>query len=93
MLRERLIEALGSDAVLTEPEDLAVYAFDAYTDGGVPAAVALPGSTREVAAVVKIANDCGQPIVARGAGTGLCGGAVPVAGGVVIGSSRMNGVL
>jgi glycolate oxidase len=88
MLRERLVEALGSAAVLTEPEDLAVYAFDAYTAGGVPAAVALPGSTREVAAVVKIANDCGQPIVARGAGTGLCGGAVPLEG-----LSRMNRVL
>ena len=84
---------LGADAVKTEPEDLAVYSFDAYTGGGTPVAVALPASTREVSAVVKIARDCGQPIVARGAGTGLCGGAVPVAGGVVIGTSRMNGVL
>jgi glycolate oxidase len=93
MLRERLIEALGSDAVKTAPEDLAVYAFDAYTDGGTPSAVVLPGSTREVSAVVKIARDCGEPIVARGAGTGLCGGAVPAAGGVVVSFARMNRVL
>jgi glycolate oxidase len=93
MLRERLIAALGPDAVKTEPEDLAVYSFDAYTDGGRPAAVVLPKSTQEVSAVVKIARDCGEPIVARGAGTGLCGGAVPTAGGVIVSLMRMNRIL
>ncbi len=93
MLRERLIEALGSDAVKLTPEDLAVYAFDAYTEGGMPSAVVLPNSTRDVSAVVKIARDCGEPIVARGAGTGLCGGAVPIEGGVVISFARMNRLL
>jgi glycolate oxidase len=93
VLHRRLIDALGENNVKTSVEDLAVYSFDAYTSGGIPDAVALPASTREVAAVVKIARDCGQPIVARGAGTGLCGGAVPVAGGVVVGLSRMNGLL
>ncbi|HET6276609.1 MAG TPA: FAD-linked oxidase C-terminal domain-containing protein [Candidatus Cybelea sp.] len=93
MLRERLIEAIGSDAVKVTPEDLAVYAFDAYTEGGTPAAVVLPNSTRDVSAIVKIARDCGEPIVARGAGTGLCGGAVPIEGGVVISFARMNRLL
>jgi len=93
MLLERLIAALGSDAVKTQPEDLAVYSFDAYTDGGRPAAVVLPKSTQEVSAVVKIARDCGEPIVARGAGTGLCGGAVPTAGGVIVSLMRMNRIL
>jgi len=93
VLRERLIEALGSDAVKTAPEDLAVYAFDAYLDGGRPSAVTLPRSTRDVCAIVKIARDCGEPIVARGAGTGLCGGAVPKVGGVVLSFARMNRVL
>jgi glycolate oxidase len=93
MLRERLIDALGSDAVKTAPEDLAVYAFDAYTDGGTPSAVVLPQSTRDVGAIVKIARDCGEPIVARGAGTGLCGGAVPIVGGVILSFARMNRVL
>jgi glycolate oxidase len=93
MLRERLIAALGSDAVKTQPEDLAVYSFDAYTDGGRPAAVVLPKSTQEVSAVVKIARDCGEPIVARGAGTGLCGGAVPTAGGIIVSLMRMNRIL
>jgi glycolate oxidase len=93
MLVRRLVEALGAGAVKTAPEDLCVYSFDAYTDGRPPAAVVLPSSTREVAAAVKIARDCNELIVARGAGTGLCGGAVPVAGGVVISFARMNRIL
>lgn len=93
MLVQRLIEALGAEAVKTQPEDLAVYAFDAYSQGRTPAAVVLPGSTLDVAAAVKIARDCGEPIVARGAGTGLCGGAVPAQGGVVFSFARMNRVL
>ncbi|HEY6449596.1 MAG TPA: FAD-linked oxidase C-terminal domain-containing protein [Candidatus Cybelea sp.] len=93
MLRERLVDALGSDSVKTAPEDLAVYSFDAYTDGGMPSAVVLPTSTRDVSAIVKIARDCGEPIVARGAGTGLCGGAVPLVGGVILSFARMNRLL
>jgi glycolate oxidase len=93
VLHQRLIDALGGDAVKTAAEDLAVYAFDAYTDGRLPSAVALPASTRDVSAIVKIARDCGEPIVARGAGTGLCGGAVPIAGGIVISFARMNRIL
>jgi glycolate oxidase len=93
MLNDRLVAALGSDAVKTSPEDRAVYSFDAYTDGRLPSAVVLPASTREVSAVVRIARELGEPIVPRGAGTGLCGGAVPIDGGVVISFARMNRIL
>src|SRR5579884_4045502 len=93
MLLERLVDALGADAVKTQPEDLAVYAFDAYSQGRVPKAVVLPASTVDVAAAVKIANDCDEPIVARGAGTGLCGGSIPAAGGIVFSFARMNRLL
>lgn len=93
MLIQRLRDAIGVQWVKTEPEDLAVYSFDAYAQGRTPAAVVIPGSTREVSAIVKIANDCGEPIVARGAGTGLCGGAIPAKGGVVLSFARMNRVL
>ncbi|MBV8726629.1 MAG: FAD-binding protein [Candidatus Eremiobacteraeota bacterium] len=92
-LHERLIEALGADAVKTQPEDLAVYAFDAYSQARPPSAVVIPSSTQAVAAAVKIANACGEPVVPRGAGTGLCGGAVPAKGGVVISFARMNRLL
>ncbi len=93
MLAQRLIDALGADAVKMQPEDLAVYSFDAYTDGSAPSAVVLPASTNDVSAVVKIARECGEPIVPRGAGTGLCGGAVPIEGGIVISFARMNRIL
>lgn len=93
MFIERLREAIGADAVKTAPEDLAVYSFDAYAQGPLPTAVVLPSSTRDVSAIVKIANDCGEAIVARGAGTGLCGGAIPAKSGVVISFARMNRVL
>jgi glycolate oxidase len=93
MLAQRLIDALGADAVKTQPEDLAVYAFDAYTDGRIPAAVVLPASASDVSATVKIAREAGEPIVPRGAGTGLCGGAVPIDGGIVISFARMNRIL
>ena len=92
-LAERLVRALGADAVKTEPEDLAVYAYDAYTEGRSPSAAVIPSDVREVSATVRIANACGAPIVARGAGTGLCGGAVPTQGGVVISFARMNRIL
>ncbi|MBV8333008.1 MAG: FAD-binding protein, partial [Candidatus Eremiobacteraeota bacterium] len=93
MLEERLVEALGHDAVKTAPEDLAAYAFDAYSDGALPDAVVLPASTRDVSAVARIASDLGVPVVARGAGTGLCGGAVPAKGGIVASFARMNRIL
>jgi glycolate oxidase len=93
VLHQRLIDALGPGGVKTAPEDMSVYAFDAYTDGRLPSAVVLPASTRDVSAAVKIAREFGEPIVPRGAGTGLCGGAVPVEGGIVISFARMNRIL
>jgi glycolate oxidase len=86
----RLLDALGPEVVRTEPEDLAVYAFDAYSEDRLPAAAIVPRDAREVAIAVRVARECGEPVVARGAGTGLCGGAVPSRGGVVVSFARMN---
>ena len=93
MLHERLIDALGPGAVKIAPEDLRAYSFDAYTQGRMPSAVVLPADVREISAVVKIAREFGEPIVPRGAGTGLCGGAVPAQGGIVVSFARMNRIL
>ena len=93
MLISQLVDALGAEAVKSTPEDLAVYAFDAYTQGRAPSAVVLPRTTAQVSAVVKIARALNEPIIARGAGTGLCGGAVPILGGIVISFARMNRLL
>ncbi len=90
---KRLIDAIGAERVLDAPEDLAAYAFDAFCEGALPAAVVLPNDARDVSAVVRIARECGEPIVPRGAGTGLCGGAIPSNGGVVLSFARMNRVL
>ena len=89
----RLLEALGPDVVRTEPEDLAVFAFDAYSEDRLPAAAVIPRDAREVARAITIARECGEPVVPRGAGTGLCGGAVPSRGGLVISFARMNRLL
>src|SRR5208282_2350432 len=94
-LTASLIDALGPDAVKTEPEDLAVYGYDADTAEAEypPDAAVIPKDAREVCAAVRIAKQHGVPVVPRGAGTGLCGGAVPVEGGVVIAFNRMNRIL
>ncbi|HLG07317.1 MAG TPA: FAD-linked oxidase C-terminal domain-containing protein [Gaiellaceae bacterium] len=89
-----LREALGAGHVITEPEQLRVYECDGLTGHrAVPELVALPGSTEEVQAVVRACHRERVPFVARGAGTGLSGGATPVAGGVVVSLARMNRIL
>jgi len=80
--------------VLTDPAELLVYEADGLTHGRTrPALVVLPGSTEEVARVVAVAREEGTPIVPRGAGTGLSGGARPVEGSVVISLARMRRIL
>jgi glycolate oxidase len=85
---------LGREHVITEPEQLRVYECDGLTGHrAVPELVVLPGSTEEVQVVVKACHRERVPFVARGAGTGLSGGATPMAGGVVISLARMNRIL
>jgi glycolate dehydrogenase FAD-linked subunit len=89
-----LRHALGRDHVITEPEQLRVYECDGLTGHrAVPEVVVLPGSTEEVQAVVRTCSRENVPFVARGAGTGLSGGATPLAGGVVVSLARMNRIL
>jgi len=94
----RIVRALGAivgpDHVITDPDRLVVYESDGLTSYRViPQAVVLPVSTEEVAAVVKLLHGEGIPVVPRGAGTGLSGGALPIAEGVVVGTARMNRIL
>jgi glycolate oxidase subunit GlcD len=85
---------VGREHVITERDRLVVYESDGLTAYRVsPQAVVLPGSTEEVAGVVKLLHGAGIPIVPRGAGTGLSGGALPLADGVVVGTARMNRIL
>ena len=81
-------------ALVTEPEQLRTYECDALTGHrAVPELVAIPGSQDEVQAIVRLCHAHGVPFVARGAGTGLSGGALPVADGIVISLARLTRVL
>ena len=90
----RALKAIVGDMyVVHEPEDLIVFEYDASVDRGLPLAVVLPASTDEVAAVVVAARRHGLPIVARGAGTGLSGGAIAEQGGILLTLTRMKRIL
>ncbi len=85
---------VGAEHVISDPEQVRVYDCDGLTGWrATPAAVVLPRSTDEVQAVVRACARDHVPFVARGAGTGLSGGALPVAEGIVIALTRMNDVL
>jgi len=84
---------VGDQYVLVEKEDVIVYEQDGSIMQVLPEVVVLPGSTEQVAGVVRAARRANVPIVPRGSGTGLAGGAVPAEGGVVISLARMNRIL
>jgi glycolate oxidase len=85
---------LGPASVLTEKEDLIPYSFDGTAAlRQDPACVVLPAKTEEVAAVLKLAQETGTPVVTRGAGTGLSGGSVPSPGCLVLCLVKMDKLL
>jgi glycolate oxidase len=93
-LIDRLRGICGDGHVVTHPHQLRTYESDGLLQYAVtPGAVVLPGSGAEVAQVVRACFDHGTPFVARGAGSGLSGGALPVPDGIVIALSRLRRVL
>jgi len=93
-LTERLTAALGKDGVIAEDIALKAYECDALTAYRCPPMLALlPRTTAEVAAALKICHEMNVPVVPRGSGTSLAGGAMPTADSVILGVSRMNAVL
>ncbi len=88
-----LINIMGSAAVLWHPEDLMLYEYDGLSALKTPDAVVFPTSTEQVIRMVKLAAARKIPIIPRGAGTGLSGGAVVTEGGVVISCARMKKIL
>ena len=93
-LVERLRAVVPEDAVLARPDERMVYVCDGQTlHPGTPDVVVLPRSTDEVVAVMRVARDAGAPVVPRGAGTGLSGGAVSCEGGILLGTNRMKRIL
>ena len=92
-LGQRLVALLGAGKVLWRPADLLVYEYDGAVDTATPDAVVLPSETADVAKLARFCSTHGIPIVPRGAGTGLSGGAIPVHGGVVVSFARMARIL
>ncbi len=86
-----LIKLLGQDNVLVEREDLIAYSFDATAVlRQLPRVVVFPRTAAEVSAVLKLSRGHRVPVVARGSGTGLSGGSVPVEGSVVVCLVKMD---
>jgi glycolate oxidase len=75
-LRDRLGTLVGAGNALSSPGDLRSYSYDASIERALPELVLLPNTAQEVAAIVVACRDAGVPFVARGAGTGLSGGAI-----------------
>jgi len=92
LIRE-LEKLLGSSSVLARQEDLLLYEYDGSVEKGRPDVVVFPTSTAHVSSIVKLAAKHNVPIVGRGAGTGLSGGALARTGGVMIVFARMNRIL
>jgi glycolate oxidase len=91
---EELRAIVGTRGLITSTEELHTYECDALTNfRALPRAVLLPDSTEQVQAIVRVCYRERIPFVARGAGTGLSGGALPVKNGVVISLTRMNRIL
>ena len=83
----------GDDYVLDDQADLLVYEYDGSIDRGNPVVVVLPDTAKEISQVLKLARLNSIPVVARGAGTGLSGGAIAEHGGIVLSMARMNQIL
>lgn len=93
-LAEALRRHLSADAVIDAPAELRAYECDALAAYRCPPMLAvLPSTTAEVAHVLRLCHAMGVPVVPRGAGTSLAGGALPTADSVILGVARMNAVL
>ncbi|MEO6656131.1 MAG: FAD-linked oxidase C-terminal domain-containing protein [Pyrinomonadaceae bacterium] len=90
---EKLRTIVGFDNVVVDPAKVEPYGADAVKEKFPPEAVVFPESTAQMVEILKLANEYLFPVTARGGGVGYTGGAVPVDGGIVIGTDRMNNIL
>ncbi|HEC77420.1 MAG TPA: FAD-binding protein [Thermoplasmatales archaeon] len=89
---KKIYEVVDEKRIFTDKTDLYAYGFDASIHHAMPDVVIKPESSNEVEKIVKIANEFGIPVVARGAGTALCGQAVPIFGGIILDMTGMNSI-
>jgi len=89
----KLKDIVGKEQLTTAPEELLCYSYDGTGREYPPEAVAFPANTKEISAIMQLAHATPFPVVPRGAGSGMTGGALPIAGGVVIALTRLNRIL
>jgi glycolate oxidase len=87
------LRKIAGDRVSDSPSELYCYSFDSSQIEGMPEYVVRPMSVIEVSEILQIADKNGIPVTARGAGTGMAGGAVPIKGGIVLDMSGMNRII
>jgi len=90
---QKLRAIVGAKYLATAEEDRQCYSYDGTGQEFMPAAVAFPGSAAEIGSILALANQEHFPVIPRGAGTGMTGGALAVAGGLVLVMSRLNRIL
>ncbi len=90
---ESFRDVVGPGQVLSGAVDLSLYSYDSALDRASPSCVLFPGSAREISSLVKICRQNKIPFVARGAGTNLCGGAIPLRDAAVIAPTKMKRIL
>ena len=91
---KQLEDIAGKEFVLTAKEDLTTYAYDGTTTWShSPDIVVLPDSTEQISRILKLAHTHKIPVTPRGSGTNISGGSVPVRGGIVLCTTRMNRIL
>ncbi len=90
----KLQEIVGKDGVLTSNEDLTAYSYDSTTVlAHKPDVVVLPTTTEQISQIMKQANENKIPVTPRGGGTNVSGGSIPIKGGIVLCTTRMNKIL
>jgi glycolate oxidase len=92
-IAKELGKIVGADHVLERPEDVMLYEYDGGLSTGTPEVVVFPTSKEEVSQIARLASRMKVSLVPRGAGTGLSGGSIPRAGGIVLVVSRMTKIL
>ncbi|MEO7660373.1 MAG: FAD-linked oxidase C-terminal domain-containing protein [Pyrinomonadaceae bacterium] len=90
---EKLGNIVGSENLIVDPAKVEPYGADAVKEKFPPEAVVFPESTAQMVDILKLANEYLFPVTARGGGVGYTGGAVPVDGGIVVGTDRMNKII
>jgi glycolate oxidase len=90
---EKLKAIVGEGGVLSDPADLYVYGSDSSVHEGTPHAIVRPRNTEQVQQLLRYADEERIPVIPRGSGSGMCGQAVPVRGGIILDMKAMNRIL